>query len=58
MPSDDNDLFRLQEEERAARERFYVMERGILDPDVRRHAKAIWDEAQAALEGRRRRETF
>ena len=54
MPSDNNDeLFQLQEEERAARERFRVMERNIRDRDVLRHAKDIWHEAQAALESRR-----
>lgn len=57
MLGDNSELFRLQAEEQAARERFYVMERGIRDPDVLRHAKDIWDEAQAALAVRRSRET-
>jgi hypothetical protein len=49
MPSADDELLRLQDAERAARERFARIARGIRDPDFVRHAKDIWLEAQAAL---------
>jgi hypothetical protein len=47
MPGD-RELLRLQEAERAARQRFDTMTRNIRDADVLRHAKDLWLEAEAA----------
>jgi hypothetical protein len=57
MPTYNDELFRLREEAQAARARFLLMTRNIRDHDVLRHAKDIWDEAQAALESAKGRET-
>ncbi len=57
MPNDDNELIRLQDEERAARERFDVMRWGVRDTDIIRHAKDLWLEAQAAFDRYQSRKT-
>src|SRR5476651_2446479 len=49
MRVEDLQLRRLQEEEQNARQRYFVMHANILDAEIRRHAKEIWLEAQAAI---------
>ena len=50
MPNENEEIQRLADEERVARERWTVMRWAIREPNVVSYARELWREALAALD--------